>query len=143
MNAATNGQSKNGAGATTNGEVNLSELIAQGDLSGLDSALAAGADPNNPDRWGARPLTHAVVRGELNLVECLLSHGAQADEGDDSGNVPLMQACARGHLDIARALLSAGANPKASNKWGFGPGDWANWPDNARDMQALLREHGG
>ena len=141
----TNGNGTNGNGtAPANGAQDaLSTLIARGDLAGLEAALAAGADPNAADRWGARPLTQAVVRGELPLVECLLRHGARADEADDSGNVALMQACARGHIEIARALLAAGADPKASNKWGFGPGDWAAWPENARDMQALLREHGG
>ena len=51
-----------------------------------------------------------------------------------------MQACARGHLDIVRSLLEAGADAAASNKWGFGPGDWSNWSDKAGDIQALLRD---
>lgn len=143
VTTSTGGNGRSAEAADGEEPPDLATLIARGDLEGLDAALAAGADPNRGDRWGTRPLTQAVVRGEMPLVECLLRHGARADEADESGNVALMQACARGHIEIARALLAAGADPKASNRWGFGPGDWAAWPENARDMQALLREHGG
>lgn len=124
----------------TQAETSLFELIAREDAEGLEAALAAGADPNDGDRWGATPLAKAATRGRADLVACLLRHGAEADRPDAAGNSPLMQACAGGHLEVARSLLEAGASPGAANKWGFGPRDWSNWSEKANELQALLRE---
>lgn len=123
-------------------EAGLFDLIAREDLAGLESALAAGADPNQGDRWGMTALAKAAIRGRADLVACLLRNGAEPGRGDGAGNSPLMQACARGHLEIARALLDAGADPVAANKWGFSARDWSSWSDKAGEIQALLRERG-
>ena len=117
-----------------------SARIARGDLAGLEAWLTAGGDPAQADRWGVPLLVQAAARGALPMVECLLRHGAAPDQADGAGNVALMQACARGHLEIARALVGAGADPAVVNKWGFGCRDWANWPENGAELQALLRE---
>ena len=129
--------------AMSDADAGLFEPIAREDLEGVKAALAAGADPNAADRWGATPLAKAVARGRPELVDCLLGHGAEADRSDGAGNSPLMQACARGHVEIVRALLAAGADPEGANKWGFGPRDWSSWSDKAGEIQALLREGRG
>ena len=117
-------------------------LVAQGDLPALDAALRAGADADKADRWGVTALAQAAARGHLDAVRLLLAHGAAADRASEAGNTPLMAAAARGHVEVMRALLDAGADPAGSNKWGFGPKDWASWPDNTADLLALLESRG-
>ena len=51
-----------------------------------------------------------------------------------------MMAAARGHVAVMRHLLAAGADPAQRNKWGLGAADWARWPKNAAEVEALLLE---
>ncbi len=126
----------------TEAGTDLLAIVARGDGEALEAALAAGADPDGSDRWGVPALAHAAARGGLEAVRILLRHGAGANKTSDAGNSALMQAAARGDLAVMTALLDAGADPKAANKWGFGPEDWGSWPENAAEVRALLRARG-
>lgn len=120
----------------------LPNLIARGDHDGLRAALAGDADPNWRDRWGVSALAQAAARGDLDAVRLLLEHGADPGLTSDAGNSPLMAAAARGHVEVMRLLLDRGADPEARNKWGLGAEDWARWPANSAEAQALLRARG-
>lgn len=114
--------------------------VAKGDAAGLVQALDQGGDPNARGRWGVSALAQAASGGKLELVQLLLDKGAQVDKSSDAGNTALMQAAARGHDQVVAALLAAGADPSHSNKWGNGPHDWAQWPENGAAIQTRLRE---
>ena len=121
----------------------LLKLIAAQDHGALAVALDDGADPDTADRWGVTLLGHAAGRGDLEAVRLLLDRGARVDGASDAGNRPLMMAAAGGHLEVMILLLDQGADPTATNKWGFGAADWASWPGNAADAQALLHSRRG
>jgi cytohesin len=116
----------------------LLQAAEQGDLDGARAALDAGADPDLADRYGITALLRAAGRGDLDVVELLLARGARVDKSSDQGNTPLMLAAARGHRAVVARLLQAGADPKARNKWHFGPLDWAQWPANAQEIRELV-----
>jgi ankyrin repeat protein len=84
--------------------------------------LAAGADPNGPDRCGTTPLYRASVQGEGANVEVLLTAGAAPDVESGTGEegLPLCGAAVWGHLDAVRALLAAGADPNLREDHGTG-----------------------
>ncbi len=114
-------------------------LAAQrGDKESVAAALKAGASPEDCDRHGQTLLHLAAGAGRLELVEFLLAEGARVDKTDDGGNSALMLAAARGHLEVVRRLLEAGADAGQNNRWGLGPRDWAKWPQNAEEIEALL-----
>jgi len=116
----------------------LLAIVAEGDHAGLEAALQAGVDPDTADRWGVTALAQAAARGDRQAVRLLLAGGAATDRASDVENTPLMTAAARGQVEVMQALLDAGADPAVSNKWGFGPKDWASWAANTADILALL-----
>lgn len=123
------------------GKPELLAAIERGDHAAIESELDAGAGANAADRHGTA-LGRAVARGDLRTVELLLARGADVNKTSDQGNAPLMLAAARGDLDMVRRLLDAGADPGKRNKWGFTVEDWAKWPANAAEVEALLASRG-
>ena len=114
-------------------------LAAQrGDKERLAAALKAGTGVEDCDRHGATFLHLAAGAGRLELVEFLLEQGAGVDKTDDAGNSPLMLAAARGQIEVVKRLLAAGADPKSGNRWGLTARNWAAWPKNAQEIEALL-----
>ncbi len=114
------------------------DLIARGDMAGLQAALAAGADARARDPWGVTALMRAAALGKKETVDLLLEHGAEADQTSDAGNTALMTAAARGHVEVAARLLDAGSTPVHQNKWGVSAYDWAKWPSNSDEILSLL-----
>ena len=111
-----------------------------GDPEALKAVLAAGGNAKARDRLGASALALAAARGSVDCVSLLLEAGAEVDKTSDAGNSALMMAAARGHLEVMRLLLGAGADPGHRNKWGMSAQDWAHWPKNAAEVEALLFE---
>ncbi len=114
-------------------------LVAQGDAAALGAALEGGADAGACGRWGVSALAQAAARGDLEAVELLLAHGAEVERASEAGNSALMAAAACGRLEVVERLLEAGADPGHKNKWGLGAADWAQWPDTAAEVRAVLR----
>lgn len=75
-----------------------------GDLTGVQAALAAGA---NVHTRGDDSLLMAASKGHREIVECLLAAGANVHA---NGDYAVRWACAHGHLAVAKVLLAAGAN---------------------------------
>jgi ankyrin repeat protein len=95
----------------------------EGDLPGVQSALAAGADPDSADRAGWTPLHFAAQAQSSPVIEALLAGGADADPVDNHGNTPLWRAVFdyRGIPAAIEALLAAGADPDRQNAHGVSP----------------------
>ena len=87
----------------------------------LDHLLARGADPNVVGLSGETPLHSAASYNSKGGVTTLLAHGAHPDPMDDSGWTPLRRAAAAGNVEAVRALLAAGADPKRQ-----GPRGWTS-----------------
>jgi uncharacterized protein len=129
---------------TDEGEKTVSDVlraVTNGDGRALAKALEAGGDPNERDRWGIPALGLAAGLGDLEAVRLLLEHGADPNLASAVGNSPLMIAAARSRSAVVRALLDAGARPTATNDWGLGAADWAQWAKDPAEMKALLIDH--
>ena len=84
---------------------------AAGNISALEKALAAGADPNARGGRGWTPLMHAANKGYKLLVPPLLKAGAKPDIQAADGATALFIAALRGHSGIVELLMKAGADP--------------------------------
>jgi ankyrin repeat protein len=75
----------------------LHDLAAAGNLSGLQSALAAGADLQARDAQGCTALHFAADRDQLETLQALLEAGADVDARDEDGQTPLHYAALCGN----------------------------------------------
>src|SRR5262245_37592686 len=88
----------------------LIRAAAEGDISGIDELLRAGANVNctvDKGEFGS-PLTGAAYKGRLDAVRLLLDRGADPNLGSDG--TPLTNAAEGGHMEIVSLLLDRGAN---------------------------------
>lgn len=88
----------------------------KGDVKAMDRLLADGADPNEADPYGWRPLHFAVPLAGLEVVSGLLAAGAHVDARTASGATALHSAASRAKALVVSALLSAGAVPNAKEE---------------------------
>lgn len=99
----------------------LARAIEADDLAAARALLVAGADPNQPLSYDARPLAWAVERQDGAMVELLLAHGAKANRADAEGLTPLALACERGDGAIVGQLLDARADVRKAGPEGTTP----------------------
>jgi hypothetical protein len=87
----------------------LIRAAAEGDISGIDELLRAGASVNCTVDIGefGSPLSAAAYKGRLDAVRLLLDRGADQNLVSDAG--PLINAAEAGHVDIVSLLLDRGA----------------------------------
>ncbi len=93
----------------------------QGDTMAALRLLADGADPNETDRYGWRPLHFAVPLAGLEVVRELLAAGVDPEARTVSGATALHLAASQAPEPLVSALLSAGSDPNASDEWGWTP----------------------
>ena len=97
----------------------------KGDVEGIFSELAAGADPNQGDDVDYTPLHVAVQEGRVDALQALLTAGADPNRVDQHGNGPLWNAVLNApkavRIGCIVALLAAGANPDRNNRYGRSP----------------------
>jgi ankyrin repeat protein len=82
--------------------------ITRGDLAGVQSLLARGADPNARDSLELTPLDWASLSGRVRVVETLLRAGAKLDSPPIYGT-PLAFAAMAGSAPVIKLLLARGA----------------------------------
>ncbi len=80
--------------------------------------VAAGADPNAPDKDGATPLLRALKEGRADVAADLVGRGADLNRPDYDGATPLHAAIANGQTDVAKRLLAGGADVTVRNAKG-------------------------
>lgn len=98
----------------------------QGDLTGVRSALAHGADVNAHDEEGDTPLIVQIQTqwfnvGDVPTVRALLRAGAQVDARGKGGRTALMLAAKLGWTESMRLLLLSGAQVEARDSEGQTP----------------------
>jgi ankyrin repeat protein len=128
-------------GASTAPETAFQKAAREGDLAKLRSLLDFGADPNQRDGNGNRPLIETVAAGHLNAVRVLLAAGANPNLTSSGGRTPLIEAAIRGRIAIARLLISAGADPNISER-GAGTALEAAEREGHTELAVLLRRCG-
>jgi ankyrin repeat protein len=87
----------------------LQRAARVGDIQGMKSCLAQGANVNGKDMNGWTPLHRAAFKGRIECVNLLLDHGAQVDVVDDAGYTPLQCAAEAGQVQVASLLIAHGA----------------------------------
>ncbi|MEE2778098.1 MAG: ankyrin repeat domain-containing protein [Acidobacteriota bacterium] len=92
-----------------------------GDRAQLETLLAAGADPNAPQRDGATALHWAAHRRDLDSAGDLLDAGADPNAANELGATPLWVAAENGDATMIGRLLEAGADPEAKLRMGETP----------------------
>ena len=105
----------------------------EGDAGGVQSEIAAGADPSASDDAGYTPLHIAVQERRAVIVTLLLGAGADPNRADKHGNGPLWTAvywaCRRdrtdANIEMIGLLLRGGADPEHKNRVGKSPRDFA------------------
>ncbi|WP_333023210.1 ankyrin repeat domain-containing protein [Wolbachia endosymbiont of Pentidionis agamae] len=97
------------------------KLIAaarKGDLEGIKTALAAGADINfHDDLYSCTALMHAAQLGNVNVIEFLIEEGSDIYARDNDGKTALMIAAKMCFKDIVEYLIKAGANINHQDKY--------------------------
>jgi len=128
-------------GAFPAAESALHRAARTGDLADLHALLGGGADPNQPDDGGDRPLVAAVAAGQLKAAQALIAAGADPNLPSSGGRTPLIEAALRGRIEIARALIAAGADLNTTER-GAGTALEAAEREGHTGLAALLRQSG-
>jgi ankyrin repeat protein len=93
----------------------LASLIQRGDRTAALDRIRAGADVNEPQPDGTRPIHWAVFRVDYELLDALIARKARADVTNEFGDTPLAEAVKVADLRMVRTLLSAGAGAEGAN----------------------------
>ena len=93
----------------------LAGLIQRGDRTAALDRIRAGADVNEPQPDGTRPIHWAVFRVDYELLDALIARKARADVTNEFGNTPLAEAVKVADLRMVKTLLSAGAGVEGAN----------------------------
>jgi uncharacterized protein len=96
----------------------LAGLIQTGNRKAALERIRAGADVNQAQPDGTRPIHWAVYRVDYELLDALLAKKAQVNVTNEFGSAPLAEAVKLADARMVKALLDAGAEPEAPNQDG-------------------------
>lgn len=96
----------------------LASLIQAGNRKAALDMIRAGADVNEPQADGTRPIHWAVYRVDYELLDALLAKKANVNVSNEFGSTPLAEAVNVMDVRMVKALLATGATPEAANQDG-------------------------
>ena len=96
----------------------LAGLIQTGDRKAALDMIRSGADVNEAQPDGTRPLHWAVYRVDYELMDALIAKKAKADVRNELGSTPLVEAVKLGDARMVKMLLDAGSGPEGANEDG-------------------------
>ena len=73
--------------------------------------IRAGADVNEAQPDGTRPIHWAVYRVDYELLDALIAKKAKVDVANEFGSTPLAEAAKLADARMVKMLLDAGARP--------------------------------
>ncbi|MBO0980525.1 ankyrin repeat domain-containing protein [Microbacterium sp. SD291] len=94
------------------------ERAAAGDLDGVRSALAEGADKNAVDREEATAILRAARGGHLDVVRALIAEGVDIDAQDQTCFNPFIHGCIFDELELVMTMVEAGTDLKRLTRMG-------------------------
>jgi len=95
--------------------MSLAKAIIYADQQAVLSLLLQGADVNEIDEYGFRPLIQAAIMEKTDVAQLLLDYGADVDQEDGTGRTALHWAVENSNLPLCKLLLSRKANPNICN----------------------------
>jgi uncharacterized protein len=97
----------------------LADLIQAGNRkAALDRIRTGGADVNEAQPDGTRPIHWAVYKVDYELIEALIAKKAKVDVTNEFGSAPLAEAVKLADARMVKMLLDAGAGVEAANEDG-------------------------
>jgi ankyrin repeat protein len=97
----------------------LADLIQGGNRkAALDRIRTGGADVNEAQPDGTRPIHWAVYRVDYELIDALIAKKAKVDVTNEFGSAPLAEAVKLADARMVKMLLDAGAGVEAANQDG-------------------------
>jgi len=96
----------------------LANLIQAGDHKAALAKIRAGADVNEAQPDGTRPIHWAVYRVDYEVLDALIAKKAKVDVTNEFGSSPLTEAAKVADTRMLKALLGAGARPDSANQDG-------------------------
>ena len=91
---------------------------AAGDLAGVRSALAEGADKDAQDREEASAILAAARGGHHEVVRLLIAEGVDIDAQDQTCFNPFIHGCINDDLELVRIMVEAGTDLKRLTRFG-------------------------
>ena len=99
----------------------LANLIQAGNRKAALERISSGADVNEPQPDGTRPVHWAVHRLDYEVLDALIARKAAIDVPNEFGSTPLGQAASLADARMVKTLLDAGAQPDLANQDGETP----------------------
>jgi uncharacterized protein len=99
----------------------LATLIEQGNRKAALALIRAGADVNEAQPDGTRPIQWAVYKVDYEILDALIAKKAKVDVTNEFGSTPLGEAAKLGDARMVKALLAAGAHPDLPDQDGETP----------------------
>ena len=96
----------------------LAGVIQEGRRAAAFAMIQAGADVNEAQLDGTRPIHWAVYRVDYDLVDALIARKARVDVANEFGHTPLAEAVKQGDARMVKTLLSAGSGTEGANEDG-------------------------
>src|SRR5262245_15758234 len=93
----------------------LATLIQKGDRKAALERIRAGADVNEAQPDGTRPIHWAVFKVDYELLDALIAKKAKADVANEFGATPLAEAVKVTDARMVKTLLAAGAGVESVN----------------------------
>src|SRR5215471_9090210 len=93
----------------------LASLIQAGNRKAALDMIRAGADVNEAQPDGTRPIHWAVYRVDYELLEALIAKKAKANVTNELGSTPLAEAVKIGEPKLVETILKAGSGPEGAN----------------------------
>src|SRR5215831_14820307 len=96
----------------------LARLIQDGKHASALDMIRAGADVNEAQPDGTRPVHWAVYRVDYDLLAALIAKKAKVDVSNEFGSTPLEEAAKQGDPRLVKMLLDAGSGTEGANQDG-------------------------
>src|SRR5262245_53127551 len=93
----------------------LATLIESGNRKAALDRIRAGADVNEAQPDGTRPIHWAVYRVDYELLAALIAKKPNLNVRNEFGSTPIAQAAELADSRMVKMLIDAGANPEGAN----------------------------
>jgi ankyrin repeat protein len=93
----------------------LADLIQKGDRKAALTKIRAGADVNEAQPDGTRPVHWAVYQVDYELLDALIAKKAKVNVRNEFGSTPIAEAAKVADARLVKTLLAAGADPEGAN----------------------------
>jgi ankyrin repeat protein len=93
----------------------LATAIQEGKRAAALEMIRAGADVNEAQPDGTRPIHWAVYRVDYDLMDALIAKKAKVDVINEFGSTPLAEATKQGDARMVKTLLAAGSGAEGAN----------------------------